>query len=170
MQDQTTIIRQAIAVLSQGLPEAGPVQTGLPSGQVVPYQTTTPVVHNSYPPYSAGVSDAFTTTAGGHAYINPVLLSTAEQAYEMAAQFPAGSIVSVKNDPGVVYGASGRMQYIITVPGRKDAVNVGQALNDKYRIGIGAPGSWDLSDGAQHIWKLNDATSSAWDTVGVAIL
>ncbi len=157
---------QILNPLAQGLPPA----PFFPNANVIPFQVTTPVVHNSYPAYSVGTSDAYTTTAGGHAYINPVLLATAQQAYELASQFPVGSVVSVKDDPGVVYGPSGRMQYLITVPGRKDPVNVGQALNDKYRIGIGAPGSWDFSDGAQHLWKLNDPSQSAWDTVGVAAL
>ncbi len=161
MLDPKTIVAQFVKDIMPYLTGAPTSVGGLDVGSFFTQDNSVkPVAHATYPAYAPPASDAYQNAAGGHELINTNLLSTAEQAILLNIELGGSGQIQVVNDPNVVYGPSGRKQYLVIINGR--SINVGMAWQDHGRAGVGAPGSWDLTEGAPHIWKLVDNTVYPW--------
>lgn len=109
-----------------------------------------------YPTYVVEPTNGYQDLGSwGHASINPVYLSTKEQAEELMKEWTDLGLnchdLHEQNDPNFPYvwpDDEERRVWIFTCDGAGDTgwVYPGVALADKNAEGVGHPGEWDLSD------------------------
>jgi hypothetical protein len=107
--------------------------------------------------------------------LNPMLLSTMQQAIAMLTSLGIQGQISEQTAPEGAGGASyvyptdqTRKIYVITPTGWPNAlpINVGLLMNEQNGSGVGAPGVWDMSNPASPAWRPSPInTSTAAGTV-----